>query len=381
VSLVIDEHRQYLADRSRVDHYARALREVIGPDDLVVDLASGTGILGLLACRAGARRVVAIEATPIAGLARAVARANGYHDRISVVRGVARETEVAERADVVVSDQIGRFGFEAGLLSLFADARARLLKPGGRLIPSALSLVVAPVEHPRQLARVAFWDRRPAGFDFTPVRRIAANTGYPTRLSAPQLLADPADACRLDLSVDTPSLLRIEATFTVQRRGTLDGIGGWFRAQLSPSVAMSNSPLDAQRIARRQVYFPIESPVALEEGDGIDLDLRILPDEHIVSWIVTARPAAGEPVRSVQSTLAGMLVEPADVHRTDPEYRPALTERGVARQSVLALCDGVRTLACIEAEVFARHPDLFESAADAAFFVGEVVTRYTHDAT
>ena len=78
--------------------------------------------------------------------------------------------------------------------------------------------------------------------------------------------------------------------------------------------------------------------------------------------------------------LKGMLVEPADLRVTDPAYRPTLTDRGVARRSVLELCDGIRTLAELEAEIYRRHPRLFRTAADAAVFVGEVVARYTHDA-
>jgi hypothetical protein len=74
-----------------------------------------------------------------------------------------------------------------------------------------------------------------------------------------------------------------------------------------------------------------------------------------------------------------MLMDPADLRRTDPEYRPALTPRGAARLSVLTLCDGRRRLHDIEAGVYDRHRDLFASAAEAAEFVAEVVTRYSTD--
>jgi protein arginine N-methyltransferase 1 len=381
LSLVIDEHRRYLADRSRVEHYDRAVREIVRPGDVVVDLASGTGILGLLACRAGAARVYAIEAGPIAGLARAIARANGYGDRLHVIQSHSSEARLPEPADVILSDQIGRFGFDAGLLPLLDDARARLLKPGGRLIPSRLDLVVAPVEHRRQFDRVAFWRRRPADFDFGPVHSMAANTGYPTRLAPDQLLSEPQAGARVDLGVVSQYPLRIDTTFAVRRNGTLDGIAGWFAAQLSPSVTLSNSPLDPDRITRRQAFFPIESPVAVAGGDRIEVSVRILPEELIVSWTVTIQPAAGPAVRFTHSTLQGMLISGSDVRRMDPAYRPTLTERGVARRSVLELCDGGRSLAQIEAEVFARHAPLFGSAAEAAVFVGEVVTRYTENAT
>ncbi len=45
-----------------------------------------------------------------------------------------------ERADVLLSDQIGQFGFEAGLVQTVADVRTRLLKPGGRIVPERVTL-------------------------------------------------------------------------------------------------------------------------------------------------------------------------------------------------------------------------------------------------
>ena len=46
MSLVLDEHRAYLADTSRLDAFDAALRALVRPGDVVLDLASGTGILG-----------------------------------------------------------------------------------------------------------------------------------------------------------------------------------------------------------------------------------------------------------------------------------------------------------------------------------------------
>jgi hypothetical protein len=114
-------------------------------------------------------------------------------------------------------------------------------------------------------------------------------------------------------------------------------------------------------------------------GDRVELAMRILPEHFLVSWTVTVHPRIGPPVTYHQSTLEGMLIDPAEVRMTSPDYQPALTNRGAARRTVLELCDGTRRLADIEAEVFARHRPLFASPGEAAAFVGEVVTRYTRD--
>jgi protein arginine N-methyltransferase 1 len=376
VSRVIDEHRLYLRDRHRVSAYERALREVVRPGDIVVDLASGTGILGMLACRAGARRVYAIEESGIAGLARQIARANGFDDRITSVRGHSRLVTIPERADVVVCDQIGGFGLEAGIFELAKDVRQRFLRPGGTLIPSAVDLVVAAVEHSGLSGRLRFWKKRPADFDCTPAVEIAANTGYPARLQPEHLLSAPVSAATLDLTIEQSLPLQLTGALRASRDGVLHGIGGWFVARLSPHVTMTNSPLSAERIYRRQVFFPIAEPVPIQAGSAIDVSMRILPADTMYAWEVRVEPRSGPPLTFRHTTLRGMLLAREDLAPTNPAHRPRLTSPGVARLKVLRLCDGDHALSDIERAVYEKHADLFASPEEAALFVAEVVTRY-----
>ena len=73
MSSVIDEHRTYLSDHARLAAYTAAIYEAVRPGDVVLDLGCGTGILGLLACRAGAARVYAIDSTGMIEVARRLA--------------------------------------------------------------------------------------------------------------------------------------------------------------------------------------------------------------------------------------------------------------------------------------------------------------------
>ena len=378
MSRVIDEHRHYLADAARVSAFASAIAEVVRPGDVVLDLASGTGILGLLACRAGASRVYAVDGGGMAQPARAIVRENGLEDRVQVINGVASHVDLPERADVLVTDQIGHFGFEAGLVELVAHARRRFLKPDARLMPSRVDLLLAPVEVPDVDEAIAFWSRRPAGFNMDPLHEMAVNSGYPWTLDTGHLLGTPRAGGSIDLSAETPSIA-VSAELGVSRPGTLHGIGGWFSATLSPSVTLSNAPLATNRIARRGVVLPIRRATTVAVGDRVSVRLRILPADLLVSWTVRIfRGADAEPSeRFDHSTLHGMLIEPERLLRTRPDYIPNLTARGRARLSVLELCDGRRPLAAIEREVYERHPGLFLDRPEAAVFVAEVVTGYS----
>jgi protein arginine N-methyltransferase 1 len=376
MSLEVDQHRQFLQDSVRLDAFRRAVADVVRPGHVVVDLASGTGILGFFALQAGASRVYAVESTGIIDIARAVAAANGYGDRWVAVQGYGAHVSLPERADVVVCDELGRFGIEVDILEHAHNARRLYLKPGGTMLPGRVDLMLAPVEVPALFAQIDFWRSRPAGFDFSPARRWAANTGYPIAFSSDMLLGPPIVGASLDLREKGPSPFRCRGSVVVARAGILHGIGGWFSAQLSPSVAMTNAPTASERIGRRNVFFPLDPPIEVHPGDVVEADLHVIPPKAI-GWNASVSRDARTIARFRHSTLNGMLLTADELRRTRPGFVPHLTDRGIARQTVLELCDGARPLAEIEREVFARHGALFPSQSDAALFVAEVVTRYT----
>lgn len=381
MSLIVDEHLEYLSDAARLRAFRRALRKNVRAGDVVLDIGAGTAVLGMLACEAGAAKVYSIEEGGIAQLAREIVRANGLADRQTVIKGLSTRVSLPEPADLVVADQIGRFGFEAGMFEYFADAKRRLLKPAARAVPSSISLVVALVEHPALWRRVSFWSRRPADLAFGPARSIAENTGYPTSLQPAQLLGKPATGVTLDTLAQGDRPIRFVAQLRAMRAGMLHGIGGWFRAQLAPGVELTNSPLARERIKRRNVVFPIARPVKIAKGDRVRASFTILPKDVIVSWTVEIRRQSGrggtaEPLRFAHSTLKGMLLAQEDLARTRPEFVPVMSPWGKARQTVLELCDGRRSLREIEEGVRRAHPELFPRQAEAAAFAAEVVTRY-----
>jgi SAM-dependent methyltransferase len=371
VSQVLEEHRHYLADRTRVRKYAAAIAHVVRPGDVVIDLGAGTGILGLLALRAGARRVYAIDASPAIELARAIAAANGVADRVVFVRDRSTRARLPELADVVVGDQLGAFGYGAGVLEYFADARTRLLKPGGRTIPSMLTFVVAPVQGAACRSRVSWWARDIEGCSLAPIGDIAAASSHAVALTAADLVSAPVHGGQVPCD-ENPPLLRIAASTVAGRDASIDGIGAWFEADLGGGITMTNGPLDAERIDREQLLYPLARPVPAMNGDRVDMSITIRPGDPIARWSVTVTtPEGAVRASGAQSSFAGMLVGPADLARANPSSHPVLSDWGRARHLVLDLCDGARSLQEIEALVASRYPMLFPQADAVSRFVAE----------
>jgi SAM-dependent methyltransferase len=370
------EHRDYLGDAPRLDAYRRALKEVVTAETRVLDLGAGSGILGLLACEAGASRVTAVDCSDMLEVARAVAEAGPYREGITHVRGWSTQVTLPEPVDLVVADQMDAFAIFGGLLDAFADARRRHLRPGGLTMPSAISLFLAPVEHAGERRALDFWSARPAGFDFAAVRTMAVNNRAWIELEAASLLAEPARVARFELAGVPSDVLALTATFIAARAGALHGWGGWFSAQLSPGVAISNAPTDPLRIDRKQQLLPLDQPEPIVAGTRLDVRLVVRPREEELAWsTVIVPPAGGRPRTLHQATFLGRPMTRESLAARRGDHRPVRSAWGEARAAILALCDGRHTVAEIEANVLARFGELFASPQLASAFVREVLAR------
>jgi protein arginine N-methyltransferase 1 len=376
VSNFVEWHVSLLNDRARVAAYERAIAAIVKPGDVVLDLGAGTGVMGLLACRAGAARVYAIEGGGMVEIVRRIARANGLQDRIVCLHGDSKEIELPERADVAIADQTGPLGIGGGLFTAFNDARRRLLKPHGTTIPSRVDLSVGLARYPQGWAPIRFWDERPLGFDMSAMHDVARNVGYEIHFTPADLLSEPACVLSFNLAQSAAEPSSGAATLIARSPGTLHGLFGCFSAELAPGVSISNSPLGPGTIKRRAWFMPVERPVALETGDSAAVVVHMMPAEEIVTWKVevTGRDGAVKE-KSTHSTFKGTLIAKEELHRMRSDYVPTLSALGEMERAILELCDGARSAGQITTEVRQRFPENFFSAGDADTIVNRIISR------
>jgi len=269
----IDWHREMLCDRHRVTAFRQAVKKAVSPGDVVVDIGTGTGLLALLAIEAGAARVYAIERGEIIVIARQIARQNGLDDRVSFIRGDSRQVEIGERADLVMGELIGSLGLDEDIITIFCDARERFLKPGGRLLPDSLDLIVAPTEEGETQAA---WKRdfeSECGLDFSPFTELSQHRTLGLWADPDKLLAPGSALLRCDFHRDTPAILRGEVETDITRSGILTGWVSWFVARYRGLPFLTTRPpIDGS--SWENVVFPTGDSVAVSAGDCVRLKLR-----------------------------------------------------------------------------------------------------------
>eukprot|EP00672_Neobodo_designis_P013774 CAMPEP_0174854828 /NCGR_PEP_ID=MMETSP1114-20130205/31972_1 /TAXON_ID=312471 /ORGANISM="Neobodo designis, Strain CCAP 1951/1" /LENGTH=357 /DNA_ID=CAMNT_0016089539 /DNA_START=37 /DNA_END=1107 /DNA_ORIENTATION=- len=272
-----------LNDKPRMAFYRDAINAANVKGKVVVDVGAGTGILSLLAARAGARRVIAIEASVMATTMRHIVHAQGgkYADVIRVVEAAAETVsrrsleeaghlEPGDRVDFVVSEWMGFYLLHENMLPSVIRVRDALAWRGvdgdadqtPQMIPSRAVIHAAPVDLGPMLEEECWrhW-RDVEGFDMSALARMEEAV----LLSANPCVHVLPPACVLhepfvvrDLDLDTVSVadlahiegegvlqwgasLRARKALESRPKATLWGVALWFDVSFA-DVTMPTGP-------------------------------------------------------------------------------------------------------------------------------------------
>jgi protein arginine N-methyltransferase 1 len=297
----IEYHRTLLADRGRNAAFHAALaRVIVKGETTVADIGAGTGFLGFLAAKLGAKRVDLYEAAEIAAVARKLLRLNRLSNcRIAEVHST--DLDAPDRVDVVVCETLGNYPFEENIVETLNDAHTRFLNPGGVIVPGAVEQLVAPVTAERFYRELAAWDDVGYGLDFGPAKTMTLNNIY-VRTFEPADLLDSAAAAR---SWDRLAFDRVnkttrsgEASWRIETPATIYGLALWWSAELTAGITLSTGPLD-QRTHWEQLYLPVLAPIAIGAGETLHTRLRSTTSYERgtnVTWTLGVSDASGRQI-------------------------------------------------------------------------------------
>jgi protein arginine N-methyltransferase 1 len=281
------QHDRMLADRVRVDAYKAGIEKHIQPGQVVVDVGTGTGVLGFLAAQRGAK-VHAVEHGKIIEAAEAVARDNGL-DNVTFHRSHSGNLELPEKADAILHEQIGEAAYDEKIVENLADLRNRLLKPGGRIYPGRLDMYVEPVQLRADLRAPFVWQQNINGIDFRRLRDFVTPTHrYLFKAFRPfpfgHFLCEPEAVVSIDLETatvaDMPKNVSYERSVTVP--GILDGYCVYFTAYFDDELSFTSSP-ESKGTSWGNILMRVESQ-PVEVGDAVKLSLAADPLSRTSTW-------------------------------------------------------------------------------------------------
>ena len=291
-------HEALIGDRVRMRAYAEAIAAAVRPGDVVLDLGCGSGILSLLAARAGARKVYAVDRASILDDARATARRNGLEGRIEFIRSAFDDLVLPERVDLVVHELIGSRFWDEGLLPAITRARRTHLARAGRLLPVRIDVFVAPTCHLSEIERsLAFWRRKHHGLDLGAFGRLALEQGMAGALApghialrdASSFLATAKRVLALDLRRASSLPGRLTTSFRLARGGRLTGLCAFLRVHLDRRRSFSTGP-DRTGTHWGQLFLPAFEPLSAGRGARLRVSLSMAERASDWRWSLELRP-------------------------------------------------------------------------------------------
>ncbi|MEO9873500.1 MAG: TfuA-like protein [Anderseniella sp.] len=269
-------HFAMLNDDLRSEAYDNAIRKAVRPGDVVLDIGTGSGLLAMLAARAGASHVYACESVgSIAQKARDIIAANQLSDRITVLQKRSTDlvvgTDMPGQADVLVSEIVDRNLLGEGIVPTLEHALRTLTKPDAKIIPQSGRLLISAFECDDLFS--AYNVDVVAGFDvslFNEFSLCGSNTvmnlsGYTlNRLSEPEVAFDFCFA-QPDFAAQK-KIIQIKTA----RPGMLHGMVCWFELFLDDDNTVDNRPGRPGSSWSHEVYL-LTTPRPLQSDETVQV--------------------------------------------------------------------------------------------------------------
>jgi len=263
------EIQECLFDTKRTQDFLDAINETVRPGDIVVDAGSGSGVLGLFAARAGAKKVYCIEASQrFIEIIKKNAKLNKYENVLEVIHGDATSVALPEPIDVIISELLSTGLFYEPETEVINHLR-QFLKPEGRIIPQNCTSRVQLISAQRSMYGLYFdYDSR--------YEKLKEDTS----LTSLEIFDHP------NFYEQEP--LDIDRTVTVKgiKDGTANAIRITTEAQLSASIKAKRS-----EFLFNPLVIYLKKSVAVKEGERYALNIQYKRSEDTLGTVISVSKA------------------------------------------------------------------------------------------
>jgi tetratricopeptide (TPR) repeat protein len=270
-------HVPMMNEQNRNQAYFDALKAVVKPNSTVFEIGTGSGLLAMMAAKLGAKQVTTCESVPlIAETASQVIKDNKFEKTIKVIDKKSADIEIGKdlstQADILVSEIFSSELLGEYVLPSLEDAKKRLLKPQGKVIPAAGSIMIGLFTGDDIRKNLIVDDS--FGFNLQHFNSIVSKKRMIARNDLNiELLSDGVGVFSFDFEGEDyfPEQSK-SLQITVKTAGHCYGIVQWMRLDMNgdQKVMFENHPSQASKVSNwQQCAYLFDAPIDVKVGQVV----------------------------------------------------------------------------------------------------------------
>ena len=270
-------HVPMMNEQNRNQAYFDALKAVIKPDSTVFEIGTGSGLLAMMAAKLGAKQVTTCETVSlIATTAQQIIADNKFEKTIKVIAKKSTDINIgaglSEKADILVSEIFSSELLGEHVLPSLEDAKKRLVKPHGKVIPAAGSIMISlftgdDIKRNLQVEDAFGFNLQGFNSVVSKKRMIARND-----LNI-ELLSDGVAAFSFDFEGESTFPAQSKSLqITATKASLCYGLVQWMQLDMNgdQKVMFENHPSQTSKVSNwQQCAYLFDAPIEVEVGQVV----------------------------------------------------------------------------------------------------------------
>ena len=270
-------HVPMMNEQHRNQAYFDALKAVVTDKSTVFEIGTGSGLLAMMAAKLGAKQVTTCETVPlIAETAQQIIKDNNFENTIKVIAkkstDIAVGQDIPAQADILVSEIFSSELLGEHVLPSLEDAKKRLLKPQGKVIPAAGSMMIGLFTGDDIYRNLQVEDA--FGFNLQRFNTIVSNKRMIARNDLNiELLSDGIEAFNFDFEGESDFPAQSKTLqILVKTAGRCYGLVQWMKLDMNgdEKVLFENHPSQTSKVSNwQQCAYLFDAPIDVKVGQVV----------------------------------------------------------------------------------------------------------------
>ncbi len=270
-------HVPMMNEQNRNQAYFDALKAVVKPNSTVFEIGTGSGLLAMMAAKLGAKQVITCETVPlIAETASQIIKDNHFENTIKVIAKKSTDIEVGKdlpaQADILVSEIFSSELLGEHVLPSLEDTKRRILKPQGKVIPAAGSMMIGLFTGDDIYRNLQV--ENAFGFNLQGFNKIVSNKRMIARNDLNiELLSDGIAAFSFDFEGESDFPAQSKSLqITVKTAGRCYGLVQWMQLDMNgdQKVMFENHPSQTSKVSNwQQCAYLFDAPIDVKAGQVV----------------------------------------------------------------------------------------------------------------